>query len=1190
MHHENLAKPSRMTRAAAGIILFLLLAVSVFQFLLVKAEPAPTVKAEPAPNLRVYVGYADNARPDPKFPSPWYGSAGVTNFIGSPCIATNLGCIDAGAVRLDNLGSSPLAVRSVVVTLPGSGCGDDGCLPITFNLWGNFTIPAGGIAILTQFGREGFDTSDYATGSCSMPDFNAGAPIVQVNLQSGQSLTLTDSGYVLDTGRVDPGNCGNNESHQWQLLGQEVGSTLPTFDVSFTETGLAQGTPWQIEFGSYSRQGSSNTISFAGFTAGTYTYSITPPAGYALVSPTCAGSGLVVVTGDTVVPLVFAKASSVSSQSTSGLCATLSPDSVNAIEPGLFGCETQLFCNPTAATTLTIENTGSDSVRWSLSTMNPCCQQDPISFKYSQPSGILAPGSTTYVQVSISTPDVSQTFSDNLIVSGTTGSGEKESVELPFRVTVGGGASGSGSYGDPLTFQATLYKDSGTNTYKFALTITPAGVSGSGGLNYFVLSQGDADFLLQDIISQLQAAGFGTSNVKGFEGVTDISFLSQTAVDNIDAFYGCTSLLESLPGYADLGFKGGLALLTTETALSDGSDLAGGKSLSSICGPGTTPLDIVSTVINNEFSDIAKDQEMSVAQSGGYVCDCSASPLTPYKGDYIVGVGQQFILTIEGLSPSSAGQSGFTLLIGGQNVEIIGTGAGILGPVIGCSYGTLQCHGSGSSMSFNVALHLTQSCFLFWCSSSYSSGTVDISDPLTIPIQASLDGGEFVSPSFDSSTATFSAQLLVPTGAPDFHLANASFLVPVSLSPIGSLNFKLTENGTFVPFTMSPSEGGSYQINASFSKGGMISLQMPAVTPSLTAAEVGGILDIYGVGFAKNSTTMVEYWNGTAWNSLAGGNLSTTGFGYIFFSSSVPSNAQRVLFVRVSDGTGDVAETSVVVNPASTTTLLACGNLVNAGMSIVCTVTVSGFYGLINGENVSIVSSGGGTLNSTSCTINTMSCAFQYTPFDESGLPQNISASYPGDAYNLGSSGSVQVGVGKVSTATSLFCTSPIEAGQQATCTAKVTGISSSANNLTVAFVGPAHGQFSSTRCSLNNGSCSVQFYPSATDGSRQVITAVYFGDADDWASNDTSTIVVNLSMIGGGGGGVLSLIDLGLIGGIPAVAVAVALVLVRRTKVRQRGASTTVQVVAKGNRCPNCASENPSENVYCEKCGTKLG
>jgi Zn finger protein HypA/HybF involved in hydrogenase expression len=78
--------------------------------------------------------------------------------------------------------------------------------------------------------------------------------------------------------------------------------------------------------------------------------------------------------------------------------------------------------------------------------------------------------------------------------------------------------------------------------------------------------------------------------------------------------------------------------------------------------------------------------------------------------------------------------------------------------------------------------------------------------------------------------------------------------------------------------------------------------------------------------------------------------------------------------------------------------------------------------------------------------------------------------------------------------------------------------------------------------------------------------------------------------MIGGGGGGVLSLIDLGLIGGIPAVAVAVALVLVRRTKVRQRGASTTVQVVAKGNRCPNCASENPSENVYCEKCGTKLG
>src|SRR5690349_8664443 len=77
-------------------------------------KPARRAAALAANTLSVFVGYADNLRPNGNFPVPWRGAPN-TSFIG--------GCndVDAGAIRLDNPGSTPLVIDSVVVDLQRPG-------------------------------------------------------------------------------------------------------------------------------------------------------------------------------------------------------------------------------------------------------------------------------------------------------------------------------------------------------------------------------------------------------------------------------------------------------------------------------------------------------------------------------------------------------------------------------------------------------------------------------------------------------------------------------------------------------------------------------------------------------------------------------------------------------------------------------------------------------------------------------------------------------------------------------------------------------------------------------------------------------------------------------------------------------------------------------------------------------------
>jgi hypothetical protein len=186
-----------------------------------------------ASGVAVYVGYADNLRPNPFFPSPWDGSPN-TIFLGSMTPGT---IFDAGAILIWNTSGSTIMVNDLFVSGFDNGA--------TFDLWGKpGALPSNSFMILTQTTTNDsqFDTSDQLRGF-TYPDVNPGSgftpanpytgdPQVRVTI-NGTATTFSDTGHVLDTGGYDAATFGingsnfpynpnkfpENESLQWRPIG-----------------------------------------------------------------------------------------------------------------------------------------------------------------------------------------------------------------------------------------------------------------------------------------------------------------------------------------------------------------------------------------------------------------------------------------------------------------------------------------------------------------------------------------------------------------------------------------------------------------------------------------------------------------------------------------------------------------------------------------------------------------------------------------------------------------------------------------------------------------------------------------------------------------------------------------------------------------------------------------------------------
>jgi len=183
-----------------------------------------------SPPIAVSVAYADNSSPTAAFPIPWQGAPNVA-FIGAGS-PTN-----AGAIRIDNPTSAPLFVNSVSVDMQRPG-------PV-FNLWGSFTIPAQGSAILTQTEPGNFDTSAFPlTTTCggTLAPGETRIPKITVTI-AGVAQTFNDTAHVLDTGGFLL-SCRGNESLAWRQIGT-TGISNPNAKLTLTGSASSAngGTP-----------------------------------------------------------------------------------------------------------------------------------------------------------------------------------------------------------------------------------------------------------------------------------------------------------------------------------------------------------------------------------------------------------------------------------------------------------------------------------------------------------------------------------------------------------------------------------------------------------------------------------------------------------------------------------------------------------------------------------------------------------------------------------------------------------------------------------------------------------------------------------------------------------------------------------------------------------------------------------
>jgi hypothetical protein len=224
---RNPAPAAWRRKLRGGLIPLLLLMMLTLSF---SQDTAATGGSGFPPQLTVSVGYADNARPSPVFPNPWYGASGVT-FIG--CAPPSSCVYDGGAIKLFNSSDTAITVNRLKVQFSAA------CV---FDIWPqNLSLPAGQTLIYTQTvsgasagctNTNGtFDGSDIGpngsnwAGRC---DQSGIVPEVDVTA-SGATVAFSDVGKVLNTGGIDLADCpaGTNESQPWQVLGPSVPTQRP---------------------------------------------------------------------------------------------------------------------------------------------------------------------------------------------------------------------------------------------------------------------------------------------------------------------------------------------------------------------------------------------------------------------------------------------------------------------------------------------------------------------------------------------------------------------------------------------------------------------------------------------------------------------------------------------------------------------------------------------------------------------------------------------------------------------------------------------------------------------------------------------------------------------------------------------------------------------------------------------------
>ncbi len=202
---------------------------------------------------------------------------------------------------------------------------------------------------------------------------------------------------------------------------------------------------------------------------------------------------------------------------------------------------------------------------------------------------------------------------------------------------------------------------------------------------------------------------------------------------------------------------------------------------------------------------------------------------------------------------------------------------------------------------------------------------------------------------------------------------------------------------------------------------------------------------------------------------------------------------------------------TLTVNASPMTFSLSCNHAsVVVGATITCKATVRGTGSSAPTGGVAWSSSGAGMFSSASCDLSRHrsygTCSVKFTP-TAAGSSVTLTATYGGDSNNAPSAGNYGLGVTMKATKTAVSCTpKSAVAGSTITCTAEVTGYSPT-GEVSWSQSGAGSVSFSSTACTLSQGTCSVTM--TGSTGGHVVIAAVYMGDPNNQGSSRTAKLTI---------------------------------------------------------------------------------
>ncbi len=362
-------------------------------------------------------------------------------------------------------------------------------------------------------------------------------------------------------------------------------------------------------------------------------------------------------------------------------------------------------------------------------------------------------------------------------------------------------------------------------------------------------------------------------------------------------------------------------------------------------------------------------------------------------------------------------------------------------------------------------------------------------------VQASFASINYTSPV--TNTATFIGELSAPLSS--YARSGSQFLQLVRMR-------SLPPNGAM----LSSNEGGVYTVSAT------------SVTCNSSGIVIGSSTHCTAT-VRGNLPSGIVNWGSSAPGSFVPTScqlFQTAGFSCsVTYTPSSTASPETITATYLGDANnyGSSNATTLYVKISASTTTVGCTPAqVLLGAATKCTASVSGSAPT---GTVSWASSSKGQFIPNPCTLSSGACSVSFK-LSTAASPVTISATYGGDARNIGSQGSFEVTNGTTTTATTTTTTTSsavpsrtlvsclpaqVAVGTASLCSATVSGNSPTGS---VGWRSDEPATFSPPTCNLSAGSCQATVTP-LSSSSPITVTASYGGDRNNGASSGSFSITV---------------------------------------------------------------------------------